>query len=158
MEPKTVPPVYSEFAALAGEMAESFSLNRSVGQIYGLLYASPHSLSLQEISAALHMSKGNASIHLRTLEAWEAVKCIWVPGSRQDHYEANRDLKKIILKRLEQGLTKRLDLMESRFNALAEKKETDDPFLKEQIKSLRGMLGSARKGLKILPKITGFFS
>ncbi len=158
MEQKPIPPINNEFAALAGEMAESFSLNRSVGQIYGLLYASPHSLSLQEISAALHMSKGNASIQLRTLEAWEAVKCIWVPGSRQDHYEANRDLKKIILKRVEQGMTKRLDMIESRFNALAEKKETQDPFLKERIKSLRGMLSSARKGLQLLPKITGFFS
>jgi DNA-binding transcriptional regulator GbsR (MarR family) len=139
-------------------MAESFSLNRSVGQIYGLLYASSHPLSLQEISAALHMSKGNASIHLRTLEAWEAVKCIWVPGSRQDHYEAIRDLKKIILKRVEQGMTKRLDMIESRFNALAENKGMEDPFLKEQIKSLRGMLSSARKGLSLMPKITGFFS
>ena len=60
----------AEFARFAGELAESFSFNRSVGQIYGLLYLQESPLSLEDIGQRLSMSKGNASINIRLLESW----------------------------------------------------------------------------------------
>src|SRR5262245_19140833 len=102
-----------EFTRFAGELAESFNFSRSIGQIYGLLYISPGPLSLGEICERLSMSKGNASINLRLLEFWGAVRPVSVMGSRKDFYEPNRDLKDLALRRLREGMGKRLDFAES---------------------------------------------
>ena len=50
------PTFQARFAAFCGELAESLSFNRSVGQIYGLLYLSPDPLSLSDIAETLAMS------------------------------------------------------------------------------------------------------
>ena len=66
--------VQQRFIEAAGELAVSISLARSVGQIYALLYISPEPLSIDDVCRLLGVSKGNVSINLRTLEAWEAVE------------------------------------------------------------------------------------
>src|SRR5437870_2655557 len=109
-----------ELARFAGELAESIGFNKSIGQIYGLLYTGTAPLSLDEISQKLSMSKGNASINLRVLEEWGAVHSVGVSGSRRDHYEANTKIKDLFLRRLQEGLTKRLDMAERRLNQIVE--------------------------------------
>jgi DNA-binding transcriptional regulator GbsR (MarR family) len=58
-----------EFFRLGGRLAESFSFSRSVGQIFALLYISPHPVSLEEIAKKLSISKGNVSVNVRILES-----------------------------------------------------------------------------------------
>jgi len=147
------------FVRLAGEMAENFSFNRSVGQIYGVLYVSREPLALEDIAKRLGMSKGNASINLRALEGWGAVRPVWVAGSRKDHYEANRDLKALLLRRVEEGLSKRLDLLETRLAGVSDAlagNDADSRFAKEQLKSVASMAAKARKALNMLPKVVKF--
>ena len=79
------------FIRIVGELGASLGLNRSVGQIYGLLYMSDKPLSLDDLVSKLKMSKGSVSLNIRELERWEAVKKIWVSGSRKDFYEVNPD-------------------------------------------------------------------
>jgi HTH-type transcriptional regulator, glycine betaine synthesis regulator len=148
-------PVSAEFARFAGELAESLSFNRSVGQIYGLLYLSDTPLSLEEIAKRLRMSKGNASINLRALEGWGAVRSVWVEGSRRDHYEANRDIKAIATRRIEEGLTKRIDLAERSMDRLLSQ-ANGDPHLRKRLQSLRSMVQTGRRMTKLLPKLAGF--
>src|SRR5260370_38013676 len=93
-------PFQKNMITLAGEMAEMLSFNRSLGQIFGFLYISPESVSLEDIASACYMSKANASLHLRTLETWGAVHRSWKPGTRKDYYTAADDLKKIAARRL----------------------------------------------------------
>src|SRR5438309_8550205 len=112
--------VQSEVVQAAGELAASLSLARSVGQIYGLLYVSPEPLSLDDLCDELSISKGNASVNLRTLEAWEAIERVWVKGSRRAHYRAGRDLKKIALKRIEEGGRRRLSMVKDRLARVEE--------------------------------------
>lgn len=71
-------------------------LPRSTGQIYGLLYLSPKPLSLDDIADLLSISKASASTGTRQLAAWQAVKEVWVPGDRRDHYEALGDLRELL--------------------------------------------------------------
>src|SRR5438093_10016610 len=104
----TPDPLQSHLINLAGEIAEMFSFNRSVGQIYGLLYSSAHAISLEEIAKICQMSKGNASIHLRTLETWGAVHRSWKPGIRRDYYKVNSDLQGVLMKRFQEAMSKRL--------------------------------------------------
>ncbi|MBI4396954.1 MAG: hypothetical protein HY548_07665 [Elusimicrobia bacterium] len=147
----------NEFAQCIGELAESFSFNRSVGQIYGLLYISPAPLSLEDIAKRLRMSKGNASINVRALESWGAVRPVWVSGSRRDHYEANRNVKEIALRRLQEGLSKRMDLAEDRFKHLAARIESETPSheqadVKKRLQELRALLSKGRKILRVAPR------
>jgi DNA-binding transcriptional regulator GbsR (MarR family) len=95
----------------AGDLANSLSLNRVVGQLYALLYISPNPMSLDEMLDVLKISKGNVSVNIRVLEDWGAVRKVWVKGSRKDYYDANRDITGIALTRLKGGLTNRLNKM-----------------------------------------------
>src|SRR5262245_21468143 len=120
--PKTLAsdPFLDSFIALAGDIAEMASFNRSLGQLYGLLYLSQQPLSLEEIAHSCRMSKGNASIHLRILEDWNAVHSFSKPGTRKDYYTANTDLKSLVTQRLREGLSKRITLVRKRLSALEE--------------------------------------
>ena len=71
-------------------------LPRSTGQIYGLLYLAPRPLSLDDIAELLSISKASASTGTRQLVTWQAVKEVWVPGDRRDHFEALGDLRELL--------------------------------------------------------------
>lgn len=148
------------FASFCGEMAESLSFNRSVGQIYGLLYIEDTPLSLSEIARRLSMSKGNASINLRALEAWGAVQKSALPGSRQDHYEANRDVKALAMKRIKDGLAKRMDMAEKHLNrweeALSGGKTEEVQRVRGKMKDLKALVSKGRMAIQVLPKLAGF--
>ena len=150
MPADTTEPIELQFARFAGEAAESFNFNRSLGQIYGLLYVSADRLSLGDICQQLSMSKGNASINLRLLESWGAVRPVSVVGSRRDHYEANRDIKEVALRRLREGLTKRLDRAEDRFLTIVSQgngsRASADTL--KRILELQSLLTKGRRALK----------
>ncbi len=85
-----------EFVETAGRLCQMLGLPRSTGQIYGLLYLSPRPLSLDDIAELLSISKASASTGTRQLAAWQAVKEVWVPGDRRDHFEALGDLRELL--------------------------------------------------------------
>ncbi|MEK7449088.1 MAG: hypothetical protein AAB019_06350 [Planctomycetota bacterium] len=101
------------FVGGAGDLGASLGLNRSIVQLYALLYLSPDALSLDEMSERLKISKGNVSMNIRVLEGWEAVRPVWIKGSRKDYYEANVDIIGVVLNRLKAGLTTRLNKSEN---------------------------------------------
>ncbi len=70
-------------------MTQSLGLGRVVGQIYAYLYFSSGPRGLADMQHALGISKGSASMGVRQLEQWHAVKKVWVRGDRKDYYEAN---------------------------------------------------------------------
>jgi len=85
-----------EMVEAAGRLFQLLNLPRSTGQIYGLLYLSACPLSLDDISEKLAMSKGSASTGTRHLASWRAIRQVWVPGDRRDHFEAVGDLAQIL--------------------------------------------------------------
>ena len=101
------------FIEIAGSMAGNLGLNSIAGQMYALLYISSEPVSLDEITHILKVSKGNASVNIRVLERWGAVKKVWVKGSRRNFYKANEDILKIITNCLKEGLTKRTKEIDS---------------------------------------------
>jgi len=147
MTSPALPSPDAEFARFAGELAESFSFNRSVGQIYGLLYLQESPLSLEDIGQRLSMSKGNASINIRLLESWGAVRPVSVVGSRKDYYEANRDIKSVALRRVREGLTKRLDRAEEQLTRLHRNGNGAHPVATKRIQELQSLIAKARKAM-----------
>jgi DNA-binding transcriptional regulator GbsR (MarR family) len=124
-ETKTVEisPVEHDFSSIIGELGLSFGLNRTVGQIYGLLYVNEKPVSLIAISKKLSISKGSASLNIRELERWGAVKKVWTKGTRQDFYEVEADFTDILYKRIKLRLEKVLNLLNSNITGLKEKSE-----------------------------------
>jgi HTH-type transcriptional regulator, glycine betaine synthesis regulator len=91
-----------------GHLCDSFGLNKFLAQLYSVLYFNEKPMSLDEIAERLRASKSNVSINIRELEKWGAVKSVWVKGSRKDHYEANLDMKSVVLNKVKSGVKRRL--------------------------------------------------
>lgn len=98
-----------ELVEAGGRTAQSFGLSRLFGQLYMLLYMSPVPRSLDELASELGVSKASVSIASRKLEAWGAVRKVWVKGDRRDFYEAETDFRAILNGGLLTSLSKKLD-------------------------------------------------
>ena len=85
-----------EFIETTGRLCQKVGLPRSVGQIYGLLYLSPQSLSLDDIAEQLSISKGSVSTGTRQLAGWQAIRQVWIPGDRRDYFEAVGDIRQLL--------------------------------------------------------------
>ena len=59
---------------------------------------SPEPRNLYDLQDVLGISKGSASMGVRQLEPWEAVRKIWIKGDRKDYYEACETFGRIIRK------------------------------------------------------------
>lgn len=77
-------------------MARVLGFPRSVGEIYGLLFAAEEPLAMDDVIAALRVSKGSASQGLRQLREFGAIKAVYVPGDRKDRFVAVRELKPLL--------------------------------------------------------------
>jgi len=103
--------IIDEFVEMMGHLGSSIGLSKVACQLYALLFIKGKPLSLDEMMNYLKMSKGNISINIRALEGWGAVKKIWRKGSRKDFYQCEEDIPKIVIKRIREGLDKRLNLL-----------------------------------------------
>ena len=87
-----------------GNICSRFGLNQFVAQLYVVLYLSREAVSLDELTQRLKVSKGSVSVNIRELERWGAVRKIWVKGSRKDFYQADPDIKKVILSKVKSAV------------------------------------------------------
>lgn len=95
-----------------GRTVQSFGLNRLLGQIFTLLYLSPEPMSLDDIAAALSVSKASVSIACRQLASWGALHQVWQRGDRKDYYTAESDFKALLNNGVLESFRKKLDSAE----------------------------------------------
>lgn len=69
-------------------------LQKSIGEIYGLLFVSSRPLAMDEITNRLGISLGAASQGLKLLRRVGAIKAVYSPGTRRDHFSADLELSK----------------------------------------------------------------
>jgi HTH-type transcriptional regulator, glycine betaine synthesis regulator len=79
------------FVRLAGLIG----VPRSVGELYGYLYLSPQPQPMDALSRRLDLSKGATSQGLKFLRSVGAVRVVYVPGDRRDHFTAEVELRKL---------------------------------------------------------------
>src|SRR5690606_11830602 len=89
---RELPPLNRQFIAHFGEMGSRWGINRTVGQIYALLYLSQRPLNADEIAELLGFSRSNVSMGLKELQAWRLVKLRHHPGDRREYFEAPSDV------------------------------------------------------------------
>ena len=142
--------VTDKFIADAGNLAQSFGLGRVVGQIYAYLYFSREPRGLRDMQEVLHISKGSASMCVRQLEQWGAVRKVWVKGDRKDYYEANDWFGKVLRNILNDSITKRFAHRDEFYAEIDEELDgldghPDTEFIRERVEHLRSFESKAQK-------------
>lgn len=87
-----LPPLTQRFVLHFGEMGSRWGINRTVGQIYALLYVSAQPLNADEIGEALAFSRSNVSMGLKELQSWNLVRLIHRPNDRREYFQAPEDV------------------------------------------------------------------
>ena len=81
-------PLVESFVSHFGEMGSRWGINRTVGQIYALLFVSETEMNADEIGELLGISRSNVSIGLKELQGWRLVKLIRKPGDRREYFSS----------------------------------------------------------------------
>lgn len=87
-----LPPLSQSFVLHFGEMGSRWGINRTVGQIYAVLFISAQPLTADEITDRLGVSRSNVSMGLKELSSWRLVRLSHQPGDRRDFYSAPEDV------------------------------------------------------------------
>jgi DNA-binding transcriptional regulator GbsR (MarR family) len=85
-------PLIQRFVLHFGEMGSRWGINRTVGQIYALLFVSGRPLNADEITERLGISRSNTSVGLKELQAWRLVRMSHRPDDRRDYFSAPEDV------------------------------------------------------------------
>ncbi len=85
-------PLAQKFILHFGEMGSRWGINRTVGQMYALLYVLGKPLNADEIAEHLQFSRSNVSMGLKELQSWCLVKLLHQPGDRREYFEPPKDV------------------------------------------------------------------
>ncbi|MFQ3282702.1 GbsR/MarR family transcriptional regulator [Reinekea sp.] len=77
----------TRFIELMGVVSQRNGSPRISGRIFGLLILTGSSMSLQDITSVLKISKASASTNTRLLSNQGVIRLTTLPGERQDYYE-----------------------------------------------------------------------
>lgn len=104
-----LPPVIQAFVLHFGEMGSRWGINRTVGQIYALLYVSPEPLCADDMVDRLGMSRSNVSMGLKELQSWNLVRLMHKPDDRKDYFTTLGDIWQIVRTLVEERKKREVD-------------------------------------------------
>ena len=134
----TLSPLVRSFVSHFGEMGSRWGINRTVGQIYALIFVSPRALNADEIGEALEFSRSNVSMGLKELQAWRLVKLRHQPGDRREYFDAPSDAWEIFRTLAEERRRREIEPTLSMLrNALLETPASDEDRIAQQ--RMKGM-------------------
>jgi len=80
------------FVSFWGNMASNWGINRTMAEVYALLYCVGRPLTTDDIMDRLQISRGSANMNLRALVDWGLAERTQPADSRKDHYAAETDV------------------------------------------------------------------
>lgn len=150
-------PLEREIITTFVQVAETLSLPRSVGEIYGLLFCSRQPLCFDDIVQRLQISVGSTSQGLKFLRHLGAVQVQYQPRDRRDFFVAETALRSLasglLQQKVEPHLTsggQRLKVME---RLLPEVGAQEAAHYKERISILRKWHGKAATVLPLILRL-----
>ena len=137
-----LPPLTQRFVLHFGEMGSRWGINRTVGQIYALLYVSAKPMNADEVGEALGFSRSNVSMGLKELQSWSLVKLIHQPNDRREYFQAPEDVwaifRTLATERRKREIDPTLSMLR---DALMEQPSTaDDIHAQERMKLMHGFI------------------
>ena len=131
-------PLVRSFVGHFGEMGSRWGINRTVGQIYALIFVSPEPVNADEIAEALEFSRSNVSMGLKELQAWRLVNLRHLPGDRREYFDAPSDAWEIFRTLAEERRRREIEPTLSMLrNALLEPATTESDRIAQQ--RMKGM-------------------
>lgn len=122
-----LPPLTRQFVSHFGEMGSRWGINRTVGQIYALLFLAQRPLNADEIAEALEFSRSNVSVGLKELQSWRLARMKHLPGDRREYFDAPSDVWEIFRVLAEERRRREIEPTLSMLRmALLEQPATDD--------------------------------
>ncbi len=121
-----------------GRLGPSWGINKTMAEIYALLYVSSDPLTLEEMSRSLETSRSNVSTNVRGLVDLGVVHKVIVRGERKDYYTAEDDITKVAKLLALAKKRKELDpAMEIVHKAIATARETGDDDIANKLDELK---------------------
>ncbi|PPE68881.1 ArsR family transcriptional regulator [Caldimonas thermodepolymerans] len=135
-------PLVRSFVSHFGEMGSRWGINRTVGQIYALIFVSPEPLNAEQIAEQLEFSRSNVSMGLKELQAWRLVRLRHLPGDRREYFEAPTDAWEIFRTLAEERRRREIEPTLSMLrNALLETPSTEeDRIAQERMKGMHDLI------------------
>ena len=75
-----------------GEMGATWGINRTMAEIHALLYIVAQPLCTDDVMERLNISRGNASMSLRSLCDWGIIRRLHKRGERREYFESLSDV------------------------------------------------------------------
>jgi len=97
------------FVTHFGEMGARWGVNRTVGQIYAVLFLSDHPLCADDLVETLGFSRSNVSMGLKELQSWKLVRLQHLPDDRREFFSTPEDLWEIVRTLVDQRKTREID-------------------------------------------------
>ncbi len=148
-----------EMVAFFVRIAQVLGAPKSLGAIYGLLYSADTPLALDDIASRLKLSRGSASQGLRLLKTLGAVKIVYQPGVRRDHFAPETELRRLAGAFLKEQVEPQIEGGEERLDRLSALVPDADPsrraFLKGRVDKLQSWRRQARL---LLPIVKSFLA
>jgi len=108
-----------EMVSFFVDAAELLGVPKSVAAIYGITFASPEPLSFSEIAARLDFSSGSVSQGLKVLREIGAILEVSTDEDRLQRFAPDLELRKLILRFLDQRVQKQLRSGQNRLDELS---------------------------------------
>jgi HTH-type transcriptional regulator, glycine betaine synthesis regulator len=80
------------FIATWGQMGAAWGISRTMAEVHALLYITAQPMNTDDIMERLQISRGNASMSLRSLLDWGIVLRTHKRGDRKEYFQADTDV------------------------------------------------------------------
>jgi len=81
-----------KFISTWGALGSLWGINKAMAQIHALLFISPEPMSMEAVMEELGISRGNASMNLRSLIEWGIVYKVNITGERKEFFASEKDV------------------------------------------------------------------
>lgn len=137
-------------------MGSRWGINRTVGQIYALLFVTEQQLHADDIGEQLGISRSNVSIGLKELQAWGLVRLSRIPGDRREYFSSLGDVWEIFrvvaAERRRREVAPTLSVL--RESLLAETTSPEDAFAQQRMREMHELVDLANSWFDDLQRLS----
>ena len=80
------------FVATWGQMGSTWGISRTMAEVHALLYITGEPMCTDDVMERLAISRGNASMSIRSLVDWGIVTRTHKRGDRKEYFQAEQDV------------------------------------------------------------------
>jgi len=153
---ETLTPLVHTFVSHFGEMGNRWGINRTVGQIYALLFVTERQLHADDIGEQLGISRSNVSIGLKELQSWGLVRQSRKPGDRREYFSSLGDVWEIFrvvaAERRRREVAPTLSVL--RESLLSETTSPEDAFAQQRMREMHDLVDLANNWFDDLQRLS----